>query len=51
MAFSVSQSNADAVCRYIQNQVEHHKRKTFQAEFLEFLKCHNIAYDERYVWD
>jgi len=49
--FSVSQSNANAVCRYIQNQVEHHKRKTFQAEFLELLKRHNIAYDERYVWD
>ncbi len=50
-AFSVSQSNADAVSRYIQNQLEHHKRTTFQAEFLELLKRHNIAYDERYVWD
>jgi hypothetical protein len=32
-------------------QEEHHRKTTFQEEFLAFLKRHNIEYDERYVWD
>ena len=50
-AFSVSQSNVNAVRRYIANQHEHHREKTFQDEFRVFLKRHGIEYDERYVWD
>lgn len=50
-AFSVSQSNADAVHTYIANQEEHHKRVSFQEEYLLFLQRHGIAYDERYVWE
>jgi len=50
-AFSVSKSNADAVSRYIADQEEHHRKKTFQAEFLEYLKKHEIEYDERYIWE
>ena len=50
-AFSVSQSNLAEVIRYIENQEEHHKRMTFQEEFLALLQKHNIPYDERYVWD
>jgi len=50
-AFSVSQSNLDAVIRYIENQEEHHRRVTFQDEYRTFLKAHGIEYDERYVWD
>ena len=49
-AFSVSQSQADGVSEYIAGQEEHHKRMTFQEEFLALLKRHGIAYDERYVW-
>jgi REP element-mobilizing transposase RayT len=30
---------------------EHHRRRTFQEEFLAILKKHGIAYDERYLWD
>ena len=44
-------SNADAVARYIADQDEHHRRKTFQEEFLEYLKKHEIEYDERYIWE
>ena len=36
---------------YIINQEEHHKRKTFQEEFLAFLKKYNVEYDDKYVWD
>ena len=49
-AFSVSQSVAEIVKQYISNQVEHHKTKTFQAEYLEFLDRHNIVYDPAYVF-
>ena len=49
-AFTVSKSELPAVIRYIQNQREHHRRKSFQEEFLELLKKHEIQYDERYLW-
>ncbi|MBK9137427.1 MAG: IS200/IS605 family transposase [Verrucomicrobia bacterium] len=50
-AFSVSQSDADAVVRYIENQAEHHRRTTFQDEYRKFLERYQVSYDERYVWD
>jgi REP element-mobilizing transposase RayT len=50
-AFTVSHSVVPKVRQYIQTQPEHHRRKTFQEEFLELLKAHDIAYDERYVFD
>lgn len=49
-AFTVSQSNLPEVIRYIQNQRGHHRKRTFQEEYLAFLQKHGIAYDERYVW-
>jgi putative transposase len=50
-AFSVSKSNVPAVIRYIENQEEHHRKTTFKEEFLEFLRVHEIDYDERYIWE
>ena len=50
-AFSVSQSNVEEVRAYIAAQEEHHRRMTFQEEFLAFLKRHRVKYDERYIWD
>jgi REP element-mobilizing transposase RayT len=50
-AFTVSQSQEAVVCRYVRNQARHHHVKTFQEEFIEFLKRHEIAFDERYLWD
>jgi len=49
-AFSVSESNVPDVSRYIATQQEHHKKLTFQEEYLAFLKKNKIAYDERYIW-
>jgi len=49
-AFTVSKSNLESVIAYIRNQREHHQRKTFQEEYLEFLKAHGIEYDTRYLW-
>ena len=50
-AFAVSESNVQAVREYIANQREHHRKKTFQEEFRQFLERHRIRFDERYVWD
>jgi REP element-mobilizing transposase RayT len=50
-AFSVSVSNVDQVKTYIENQEEHHRTMTFQDEFRELLRRHQIECDERYVWD
>ena len=50
-AFSVSQSNVEAVREYIRRQPEHHQRQSFQDEFREWLRRYGIEWDERYVWD
>ncbi len=50
-AFSVSESNADAVRQYIRNQKEHHKKQSFEEEYKELLKLHHIPFDERYLWE
>ncbi len=50
-AFAVSGSNVEAVRQYIANQREHHRKKSYQDEFRQFLERHRIPFDERYVWD
>jgi putative transposase len=49
-AFSVSLSQLDKTIEYIKGQEAHHRKMTFQAEFLALLKRHRIEYDERYLW-
>ena len=49
--FSVSQSNAAAVRKYIEGQAEHHKKSDFREEFRAFCKRHDVPIDEQYVWD
>jgi REP element-mobilizing transposase RayT len=50
-AFSVSQSNLEAVREYIRRQPEHHRKQSFQDELREWLRRYEIEWDERYVWD
>lgn len=50
-AFSVSQSHVEQVEQYIRDQERHHRRKTFQDEFRDFLRKYQVEYDESYVWD
>ena len=50
-AFTVSASQLDAVRQHVRSQEEHHRTRTFQEEFVEFLERHGIEYDERYLWD
>ncbi|HEY2973187.1 MAG TPA: transposase [Pyrinomonadaceae bacterium] len=49
-AFSVSVSQVPKTIAYINNQKEHHRKKSFQEEFLELLRKHGIEYDQRYVF-
>jgi putative transposase len=50
-AFSVSESAVNKLSAYIDRQETHHKRMSFQDEFLLLLKKHNVPHDERYIWD
>jgi len=50
-AFSYGESQVEAVFNYIKNQEIHHKKKTFQEEYLEFLKKFNVEYNEKYLFD
>ncbi len=50
-AFTVSASAKDDVIRYIGNQEQHHRSRTFESEFVEFLNRHGLEYDDRYIWD
>jgi putative transposase len=49
-AFTVSQSNVEAVRAYVRNQEEHHRKRTFQEEYVEFLQKMGLEYDDRYLW-
>ena len=48
--FSVSQSKADVVKHYIENQKEHHKTLSFKEEYIRFLKEYDIDFNEDYLW-
>jgi REP element-mobilizing transposase RayT len=50
LGVTISPSQIERVRRYISNQEKHHRRKSFQDEYLELLKLSAIEYDERYVW-
>jgi REP element-mobilizing transposase RayT len=49
-AFSIGMTQVESTCRYISGQMEHHKKRDFQTEFLAFLNKHGIEYDLRYIW-
>ena len=50
-AFSVSESQYPRVRDYVRNQEQHHRKQSFQEEFIELLEKHNITYDLRYVFE
>ncbi len=50
-AFSYSKSQVNNVVKYILNQEEHHKKKTFKDEYLEFLRKFEIEYNEKYLFE
>jgi len=50
-AFAVSVSNLAAVKRYVLNQEAHHRKMTFEDEYIALLEKHGVQYDPRYVFD
>ncbi|HEY3104085.1 MAG TPA: transposase [Pyrinomonadaceae bacterium] len=49
-AFTVGASQLTSVIKYINNQKEHHRKRTFEEEFIEFLDRYGVEYDRRYVF-
>jgi putative transposase len=49
-AFAISPSHKEATVAYIEGQEEHHRERTFQEEYREFLQRNGVTWDERYVW-
>lgn len=49
-AFSYSKKDLENVISYIKNQEEHHKKKSFTTEYVEFLNEFEIVYDEKYIF-
>jgi REP element-mobilizing transposase RayT len=50
-SFSYSHSQLDNVYQYIMSQEDHHRKKTFKEEYLDFLQRFEIEYDEKYLFD
>ncbi len=50
-AFSYSKSSIDSVVKYILNQEQHHKKKTFKEEYLDLLQKFEIQYDPKYLFE
>lgn len=49
-AFTVSRHDLESLAAYISGQEEHHRSKSFQEEYVEFLLEQGIPYDDRYLW-
>jgi REP element-mobilizing transposase RayT len=49
--FSYSRSQIDNVIKYINNQQDHHRKKSFRAEYIEFLNKFAVDYDEKYLFE
>ncbi len=50
-AFSIGMSNVEAVERYISEQKEHHRHRSFEDEYRALLTKYRVEWDEKYVWD
>ena len=50
-AFSYSKSQSKNVIAYVLNQQEHHRKRTFKNEYLDFLNKFEIEYDEKYLFE
>ncbi|SDP87089.1 REP element-mobilizing transposase RayT [Mucilaginibacter sp. OK268] len=49
-AFSNSNSQIDAIIKYIINQKQHHLKKSFKEEYLDILKDYSVKYDDKYIF-
>jgi putative transposase len=49
-AFSYGHSQLDTIIRYIQNQEQHHRRRSFKDEYLTWLKKFEVPFEEKYIF-
>ncbi|MPM01820.1 hypothetical protein SDC9_48060 [bioreactor metagenome] len=49
-AFTLDKSQIVCKIDYIKNQQQHHAKKSFREEYLEFLKESEVDYDDRYIF-
>jgi putative transposase len=49
--FSYSHSHIDRVAKYVMNQEQHHKRKTFRKEYLAYLDSFQIPFEDKYLFE
>ena len=49
-AFSVSESQREAVTNYIATQAEHHRKWTFEQEYLTLVRKAGLEYDPRFLF-
>ena len=48
-AFTIGVSQIDGTIKYITNQEDHHRKKTFREEFIDLLNYHGIEFEEKYL--
>lgn len=49
-AFSYSKSHVSNVIKYVNNQKEHHKKRSFTQEYLDMLKKFEVDFNEAYIF-
>lgn len=49
-AFSYAKPQLPNVIRYIANQEQHHSKRSFQEEYIDLLKAHEIEFDDYYLF-
>ena len=49
-AFTVSESQAEIVRKYIREQEQHHAKRNLDDEYVALLKAHKVEFDERFPW-
>ena len=50
-AFSYGRSQISDIYNYIENQQEHHKQKTFQEEYVQYLIKREMEFDEQFLYE
>ena len=49
--FSYSHSQIPDIARYIENQLQHHLKKSFKEEYIDFLNKYEVNYEDKYLFE
>jgi REP element-mobilizing transposase RayT len=50
-AFSIGASQLDDLIGYVERQREHHTKRSYKEELVDFLRRYGVDFDERYLWE